>query len=209
MHPVDLWTGPLARTTRLSADALSCGWPDGQPLGVAHAPTHRPSAAHKLHRVPSTTGHPKTQDKSTDPGGSQRSSDSRRPSSKEVPCLDKRLAPTIFLAQPRHPTETGHVPEIVGHVRRNTHLVQRGVVRLASGAAARPRRRVQPRLHTSPVSAIRAERCPPSRRNAVRHHGGTVSGMARNTHPRHCSGAVDGYSTRMLFARTTSPHTLY
>ncbi|HCX33647.1 MAG TPA: hypothetical protein DHV08_08825 [Rhodocyclaceae bacterium] len=31
------------------------------------------------------------------------------------------------------------------------------------------------------LSAISVERCPPSRRNAVRHQSGTVSGMAWNT----------------------------
>ena len=51
-RPVDLWTGPLARPSRLSAHALTCGWPGDNPGRVAHTPNHRPSAAHKLHRAP-------------------------------------------------------------------------------------------------------------------------------------------------------------
>ncbi|HEV6966115.1 MAG TPA: hypothetical protein VK305_11925, partial [Roseateles sp.] len=34
------------------------------------------------------------------------------------------------------------------------------------------------------LSAISVERCPPSRRNAVRHHSGTVSAIAWNTQLR-------------------------
>ena len=51
--PVDLWTGPLARASRLNAPGGVHLWMAGwTTLRVAHAPTHRPSAAHKLHRAP-------------------------------------------------------------------------------------------------------------------------------------------------------------
>ena len=35
---MDLCTGPLARASRLSADALTCGWPHGQPCGLPTRP---------------------------------------------------------------------------------------------------------------------------------------------------------------------------
>ena len=51
MRPVDLWTGPLARASRLSAARAHLWMAGWTTLRVAHAPTHRPSAAHKLHRA--------------------------------------------------------------------------------------------------------------------------------------------------------------
>jgi hypothetical protein len=52
MRPVDLWTNPLARASRLSAERAHLWMAGWTTLRVAHAPTHRPSAAHKLHRAP-------------------------------------------------------------------------------------------------------------------------------------------------------------
>ncbi len=49
---MDLWTGPLARASRLSAKGAHLWMAGWTTLRVAHAPTHRPSAAHKLHRAP-------------------------------------------------------------------------------------------------------------------------------------------------------------
>ena len=48
---MDLWTGPLARACRLSAKRAHLWMAGWTTLRVAHAPTHRPSAAHKLHRA--------------------------------------------------------------------------------------------------------------------------------------------------------------
>ncbi len=48
---MDLWTGPLARASRLSAKGAHLWMAGWTTLRVAHAPTHRPSAAHKLHRA--------------------------------------------------------------------------------------------------------------------------------------------------------------
>jgi len=48
---MDLWTGPLARASRLSAKRAHLWMAGWTTLRVAHAPTHRPSAAHKLHRA--------------------------------------------------------------------------------------------------------------------------------------------------------------
>ena len=50
MRPVDLWTGPLTRASRLSAQRAHLWMAGWTTLRVAHAPIHRPSAAHKLHR---------------------------------------------------------------------------------------------------------------------------------------------------------------
>ena len=55
-HPVDLWTGPLARASRLSAKGAHLRMAGRTTLRVAHTPTHRPSAAHKLHRTPHHVG---------------------------------------------------------------------------------------------------------------------------------------------------------
>ena len=49
---MDLWTGPLARASRLTAKGAHLWMAGWTTLQVAHAPTHRPSAAHKLHRAP-------------------------------------------------------------------------------------------------------------------------------------------------------------
>ena len=49
-RPVDLWTGPLPRASRLSACGAPLWMAGWTTLRVAHAPTHRSSAAHKLHR---------------------------------------------------------------------------------------------------------------------------------------------------------------
>ena len=49
---MDLWTGPLARASRLSAEGAHLWMAGWTTLRVAHAPTHRPSAAYKLHRAP-------------------------------------------------------------------------------------------------------------------------------------------------------------
>ena len=49
---MDLWTGPLARASRLSAEGAHLWMAGWTTLRVAHAPTHRPSAARKLHRAP-------------------------------------------------------------------------------------------------------------------------------------------------------------
>ncbi len=49
---MDLWTGPLTRAPRLSAFGAHLWMAGWTTLRVDHAPTHRPSAAHKLHRAP-------------------------------------------------------------------------------------------------------------------------------------------------------------
>jgi hypothetical protein len=52
------------------------------------------------------------------------------------------------------------------------------------------------------LSAISVERCPPSRRNAVRHQSGTVSGMAWNTHIARAKRLTGGVRS----AQTLGPH---
>jgi hypothetical protein len=50
---VNLWTGPLARASRLSACGAHLWMLGWTTLRVAHAPSHRPPAAHELHGAPS------------------------------------------------------------------------------------------------------------------------------------------------------------
>ena len=49
---MDSWTGPLTRASRLSAKRAHLWMAGWTTLPVDHAPTHRPSAAHKPHRAP-------------------------------------------------------------------------------------------------------------------------------------------------------------
>ena len=95
-------------------------------LRVAHAPTHRPSAAHKLHRAPPQEM-PKNKKYKQYPA---RRSGIAGPttSAKEAANQPPTLIPTISSAQPSTKPQIGHVPEITGHVRRNTQLILHALV---------------------------------------------------------------------------------
>ncbi len=96
--------------------AFTCGWPDGQPCGL---PTRPPTGR----RLPtSSTGphHGRWRSTSNTPPAAQASQAPQRPP-RRPPTSPSALVPTISTAQPSTEPQIGHVPEIIGHVRRNAH----------------------------------------------------------------------------------------
>lgn len=100
--------------TERPGGAFTCGWPDGQPCGL---PTRPPTGR----RLPtSSTGphHGRWRSTSNTPPAAQASQAPQRPP-RRPPTSPSALVPTISTAQPSTEPQIGHVPEIIGHVRRN------------------------------------------------------------------------------------------
>ena len=118
-------------------------------LRFAHAPTHRPPAAHKLHRAPPRRiEQGKTNNQKPRPMLRLRTPDScqlRRHITRST-----RPHPYNLLRATQHRPQTGHDPEIGGHVRRNTQLpAQDPRQHAAPGRATRRRHRALSRVgHT-------------------------------------------------------------
>ena len=117
---MDLWTGPLARATRLSAERAHLWMARWTTLWVAHAGHPQAVGCPQAPQGPTTT----CQDKPI-----------KTPQADEVPALthintggapqpSNLLHPYNLLRATQHRLQTGHVPEITGHVHRNAHLAQ-------------------------------------------------------------------------------------
>ena len=95
--------------------AFTCGWPDGQPCGLPM----RPPTGRRLPTSSTGPHHRRSRSTSNTPLAAQQwqrqQHPARRPSTSQF-----TLTPTISTAQPSTETQIGHVPEITGHVRRNT-----------------------------------------------------------------------------------------
>src|SRR5438445_11433090 len=96
---MDLWTGPLARASRLSAERAHLWMAGWTTLQVAHASPHRPPAAHKLHRAPPPRA-ARSKTKISKPCASlrHRTLNHHQIGGSKPPQTD--TIPTIFFAQP-------------------------------------------------------------------------------------------------------------
>ena len=115
---MDLWTDPLVRAPRLNAHGRSpvddrmdnpAGCPRAHPQAVGcpqapQGPTTREEEPQAIPRAPLRYRMPVNQPP-------------RRPSTSQLTHI-----PTISIAQRSTEPQIGHVPEINGHVRRNTHF---------------------------------------------------------------------------------------
>jgi len=107
---MDLCTGPLARASRLSADALTCGWPDGQPCGL---PT-RPTTGRRLHTSSTALDHDRPNRARQECKGPVRRSGlaSRHDSTSGAASpLQYDIVPTIFPAQHSIGSESVTLPK--------------------------------------------------------------------------------------------------
>ena len=128
---MDLCTGPLARASRLSADALTCGWPDGQPCGL---PT-RPTTGRRLHTSSTGLHHDRPNRARQECKGPVRRSGlaSRHDSTSGAASpLQYDIVPTIFPAQhsigsesvtlPKSPVTFAEIRKGLGHADRQAGL---------------------------------------------------------------------------------------
>ena len=110
----------------------ACGWACGQPAGLSIRPStgERPRAFSREARasgpVHKSTGldHGRGRNTSKTPNTPRTAMASRPDNVRKGGRKPARRhpLPTISSAQPSTEPQTGHVPEITGHVRRNTHL---------------------------------------------------------------------------------------
>ena len=153
---MDLCTGPLARASRLSADALTCGWPDGQPCGL---PT-RPTTGRRLHTSSTGLHHDRPNRARQECKGPVRRSGlaSRHDSTSGAASpLQYDIVPTIFPAQHSIGSESVTLPKSpVTFAEIRTPLVQ--FLALSPRAQAYREgleaRRVNARVHLRQILAL-------------------------------------------------------